>query len=328
MDLSALLKQVADYAGIAHKEDIAMLAASLPKPPSGWHPNGDDAAAIPTSDGFNLLAMEGFLNDFVEQDPWFAGWCGVMVNISDIAAMGGYPQAVVNALWNHDQDNASQIIEGMKAAAETFNVPVIGGHTNLRANQPQMAVSILGHAKKLLSAFDAKPGQILVAAIDQRGSFRKPYLNWNAATNAPAERLRGDIALLPKIAEKQLASAAKDISQAGLLGTALMLLETSAVGARIDLDKIPKPETVEWKDWLCAFPSFGYLLTTNSESLPKLLALFHERNISAAAIGEITSEPQLWVSQAEERRLFRDLNHSPLTGFTLGMETQHACNQF
>lgn len=328
MELSTLLKQVHEYAGIAHKEDIAMLAATLPVPPAGWHPNGDDAAAIPTMDGFNLLAMEGFLNDFVEQDPWFAGWCGVMVNISDIAAMGGYPQAVVNALWNHDQENAAQILEGMKAAAETFNVPIIGGHTNMRANQPQLAVSILGHAKKLLSAFAAKPGQILVAAVDHRGSFRKPYLNWNAATTAPAERLRGDIALLPRIAEKGLADAAKDISQAGLLGTALMLLESSAVGARIDLNKLPKPETVEWKDWLCSFPSFGYLLTTDSESLAELLALFHERDISAAAIGEITAEPQLWVSQAGEQCLFRDLNHSPLTGFTLGMETHHASHQF
>lgn len=320
MELSTLLKQVHEYAGITHKEDIAMLAATLPASPVGWHPNGDDAAAIPTTDGFNLMAMEGFLNDFVEQDPWFAGWCGVMVNISDIAAMGGYPQAVVNALWNHDQDNAAQIIEGMKAAADTFNVPIIGGHTNLRANQPQLAVSILGYAKKLLSAFDAKPGQILVAAVDHRGSFRKPYLNWNAATAAPAERLRGDIALLPYIAEKGLATAAKDISQAGLLGTTLMLLESSDVGACIDLNKIPKPDTVEWQDWLCAFPSFGYLLTTDSTSLPELLALFHERNISAAAIGEITDQPQLWVSQADERCLFRDLNHSPLTGFKLGME--------
>lgn len=334
MELSDLLKQVSEFTGLAHKEDIALLAAALPKPPAGWHPNGDDAAAIPTEGGYNLLAMEGFLNDFVEQDPWFAGWCGVMVNISDIAAMGGYPQAVVNALWNHDHDNAAQIIAGMKAAAAAFNVPIIGGHTNLRANQPQLAVSILGQAKCLLSAFDAKPGQTLVVAIDQRGSYRQPYFNWNAATQAPPERLQGDIALLPRIAERGLATAAKDISQAGLLGTALMLLESSAVGARIDLNNVPKPDQVEWLDWLCSFPSFGYLLTTDEHSLPSLLALFHERNISAAAIGEITEKPQLNVSFHGEQCLFRDLNHMPLTGFSpqrgdqLGMENQHACNQF
>ncbi|GGO85334.1 methanogenesis marker 2 protein [Marinobacterium nitratireducens] len=316
MELATILSQVSQYAGIAQKEDIVLLAPNLPALPEGWHPNGDDAAAIPQADGYSLLAMEGFLNAFVAQDPWFAGWCGVMVNISDIAAMGGHPRAVVNALWNHDLENARQIFDGMSAAAKTFGVPIIGGHTNLRANQPQLAVSILGHAKRLLSAFAARPGQLLVAAIDHRGAFRKPYLNWNAATDAPAERLRGDIALLPAIAERELAFAAKDISQAGLLGTALMLLESSGVGARIDLDALPKPATVNWSDWLCAFPSFGYLLTTDSARLPELLELFHHREISAAAIGEITANQQLWVAKALERQLFRDLRNTPLTGFS------------
>ena len=53
---------------------------------------GDDCAAIPDGDGFLLFAIEGFMNEFVARDPWFAGWCGVMVNVSDIAAMGGGPK--------------------------------------------------------------------------------------------------------------------------------------------------------------------------------------------------------------------------------------------
>lgn len=321
MELRMLIEQVSQYAGIAHKEDIARLAPQLPPLPQGWHPNGDDAAAIPVPEGYSLLAMEGFLNAFVEQDPWFAGWCGVMVNISDIAAMGGRPLAVVNALWNSDVDHAQQIFDGMTAAAEVFGVPIIGGHTNLRANQPQLAVSILGQAKHLLSAFAAQPGQILVAAIDHRGSFRAPYLNWNAATQAPAERLRGDIALLPEIAEQGLASAAKDISQAGLIGTALMLLESSCVGARIDLDAIAKPVGVSWTDWLCAFPSFGYLLTTDQSSLPALLAQFHSRDISASAIGTITDDKQLWVTSDSQQVRVRDLGTQPLMGFHPGTGT-------
>jgi len=314
--LEETLAKVRQYAGIAQKEDIRDLARHLPTLPGGWHPNGDDAAAIPNENGYSLLAMEGFLNDFVESDPWFAGWCGVMVNISDIAAMGGRPQAIVNALWNHDHANARKVLDGMIAAAEAFGVPIVGGHTNLHSNQPQLAVGILGHARNLLSAFSARPSQILVAAIDQRGVFRKPYLNWNAATTAPPEQLRGDIALLPEISEQKLAFAAKDISQAGLLGTAMMLLESSSVGACISLDTIPKPDGVNWANWLCAFPSFGYLLTTDASSLPTLLDRFHERRISAAAIGEITATQQLWVSHERDCQLFRDLSTAPLTGFS------------
>lgn len=60
---------------------------------------GDDCAAIPDGQGFLLLAAEGMLPSFVGDDPWFAGYSAVMVNISDVAAMGGRALAVVDMLW-------------------------------------------------------------------------------------------------------------------------------------------------------------------------------------------------------------------------------------
>ena len=58
-----------------------------------------------------------------------------------------------------------------------------------------------------------------VAAIDLRGRYREPFANWDAATDAPPARLRGDIALLQEIADAGLCRAAKDISQGGIVGT-------------------------------------------------------------------------------------------------------------
>jgi selenophosphate synthetase-related protein len=78
-----------------------------------------------------------------------------------------------------------------------------------------------------------------VAAIDLRGRFQEPYAYWNASTGAPAERLRADLEVLPGLAEAGLVRAAKDISMAGVIGTALMLLECSGKGAVIDLDAVP-----------------------------------------------------------------------------------------
>jgi len=50
---------------------------------------GDDTAAIPQNDGSHLLfAAEGIVTHFLNKDPWFAGYSAVMVNISDICAMG------------------------------------------------------------------------------------------------------------------------------------------------------------------------------------------------------------------------------------------------
>src|SRR5207244_4319681 len=77
--------------GLAAKRDIAAVAGRLGLSAESAVPIGDDCAAIPDGDGFLLLAIEGFINEFVAGDPWFAGWCGVMVNVSDVAAMGGRP---------------------------------------------------------------------------------------------------------------------------------------------------------------------------------------------------------------------------------------------
>ncbi len=314
--LADILDVVRQTAGIKHKQDIHSLVDMMPPLPLGSYPNGDDTAAIPTGrgDGYNLFATEGFIQSFVESDPWFAGWCGVMVNVSDIAAMGGRPTAVVNAIWNPGDAKARQIMSGIRDACLAFNVPLVGGHTNLQAEQTMLSVSILGHANQLLSSFAAKPGQALVAAIDLRGQYRAPHLNWNAATTATPKQLQGDIEILPRLAELGLACAAKDISQAGLLGTAIMMLESSKVGAEIDLESIPKPSEIPWENWLCSFPSFGYLLTTDKHNLPLLLEEFHQRNIAAAEVGRIISRPLLTVKSDTEYELFWDIEHSPLMG--------------
>src|ERR1700761_5228268 len=101
--------------GIAAKADIAGVVARLVLSGHDTIRVGDDCAAIPDGDGYLLLAIEGFMNEFVAADPWFAGWCGVMVNLSDIAAMGGRPIAVVDAVWAQGEDQAVPVIEGLRA---------------------------------------------------------------------------------------------------------------------------------------------------------------------------------------------------------------------
>ncbi len=58
------------------------------------------SAAIPEADGYLLLAAEGILPQFLEAEPWFAGWSAVMLNVSDIYAMGGRPITEINWLLN------------------------------------------------------------------------------------------------------------------------------------------------------------------------------------------------------------------------------------
>ncbi len=281
--------------GFAHKTDIADVMESLAGAPANL-PGlrdaiaiGDDCAAIPDGDGWLLMAIEGFVEDFVNQMPWLAGYSGVLVNVSDIAAMGGRPIAVVDALWSDGMTPGGDVLRGLADASVRYGVPVVGGHTNNRSHKGQLAVAILGRARKLLTSFDAAPGDALVMAVDLRGQFEgnKPY--WNASTHAPAERLRADIDLLPQIAEAGLSKAAKDISMAGLVGTALMLAECSRVGIEIDLDAIPRPEGTPLLTWLQAFPSFGFLLSVAPERVDAVTDKFVARGIAAAVIGNVNA---------------------------------------
>jgi uncharacterized protein len=300
--------------GLAAKHDIAAVATQLGLSGASAIPVGDDCAAIPDGDGFLLLAIEGFINEFVAADPWFAGWCGIMVNISDVAAMGGRPIAVVDAAWSAGEDNVAPMVTGLRDAAHAFSVPIVGGHTNTRCDRSQLSVAILGRARRLLTSFDAKPGDQLIAAIDLRGRYREPFANWEAFTDAPAMRLRGDVAVLPAIAEAGLACAGKDISQGGIIGTAIMLAECSGVGAIIDVPRIPRPEGVSLERWLQTFPSFGYLLAVPPRNVPTVLALFAARGIAAAQIGSINEGDRVEITDGCVNEVVWDFSQGPLIG--------------
>lgn len=253
--------------------------------------------------------------DFVATDPWFAGWSAVMVNVSDIYAMGGRPIAIVDTLWSQDATISQPLLAGMSAAARAYEVPIVGGHTNARSSYNALSVSILGRAKQLISSFTAQPGDRLVMAIDLRGKLHPKYPFWNAATTTDPNRLRGDLELLPKLAENSLCTAGKDISMGGVIGTTLMLLETSNSGAVLDLDAIPRPPEISIDRWLVSFPSYGFLFSVRPENVSTVEQLFHDRQIACANIGEVIEGRQLILKYQQESVTFWDFYHQKLTGF-------------
>ena len=312
LDLAALANILRGSAGLAAKGDIAEATRRLGLSATGAVPVGDDCAAIPDGEGWQLLAIEGFMNEFVARDPWFAGWCGVMVNISDVASMGGRAIAVVDALWADGDAAARAVMEGMRAASERYGVPIVGGHTNLKTDRAQLSVAILGRAKRLLTSFDARPGDRLVAAIDLRGRYREPFSNFEAATDAPGDRLRGDFELLPRIAESGLARAAKDISQGGIVGTAAMFAECSKVAITIDVGAVTKPDGVSLERWLLTFPSYGYLISVPPSNVAAVLDLFAARDIAASEIGTVSAGQAVSIRSGEQVEVIRHLGIEPL----------------
>jgi uncharacterized protein len=257
--------------------------------------------------------------ELVASEPRFAGYCAVMVNVSDVYAMGGRPLAIVDALFATDAASAEPLLLGMADAAKRFGVPIVGGHTNLHSPYPALAAAVLGRAKRLLTSFDARPGDELIAAIDLRGEMHPRHAFWNASLEGATERLSGDYAVLPALAEAGLANAAKDISMGGLVGTTLMMLEASGVGATLTLDTIPRPAGIAWERWLLAFPSYGFLLAVAPETSGRVRQTFAARGIAAATVGHVDDSRTLTLVSGDARAPLWDLREQALTGFVGGV---------
>jgi hypothetical protein len=275
---------------------------------------GDDCAAIPDGEGYLLMAAEGLWPQLVAQEPWFAGWCAVMVNVSDIAAMGGEVIAVVDTLWSESLEASQPLWAGMQAAAKAYGVPIVGGHTNCHSPYTGLAVAILGRAQRLITSFDAQIGDDLLMVVDMAGQYYGDYPFWNAATQAEPQQLREQLKQLPRLANSGLCRAGKDISMGGLAGTLLMLAEASNCGATLHLDKVPCPPGVSWHKWITSFPSFGFLLSVRPENVVPVQAIFEPCGLICEPIGKVTAGQQVYFQKTGESQLFWDLT-KPLTGF-------------
>ncbi len=319
--LARLALELESRVELAQKRDIQIAARAFGKKTAlSWlaagaevH-NGDDAAAIRGPDGaFLLIAAEGMRNEFIDADPWFAGYSALMVNVSDIAAMGGRPWAVVDVLFLGSGQN-ERLLEGLQAASVSFGVPIVGGHTTRVDGPTSLAVAIVGQARTLIESHTAVPGQVLLVATDLRGSFRGQSA-FNAATTLLPERLRAQLALLPELAEAGLVRAGKDISNAGVCGTLAMLLESSGCGARLDLERLPAPEQVDPLRWLTAFPSFGFILSVEPAAAERVCERFEALGVACRVVGEVTDGTRLELCYRQEQVALGAGSRVPLTGF-------------
>lgn len=320
--LTALAERLRQSLGIQQKTDIQLAAQILGQRvgQAGAIALGDDCAAIPDGDDYLLLAAEGMWPVLVNAEPWFAGWCAVLVNVSDIYAMGGRPLAVVDTLWSESDAHSKLIWQGMQAASRAFNVPIVGGHTNCHSPYNALSVAILGRAQSLITSFNAQQGDALLLATDFRGQAHPHYPFWDAATQAEPEQLQADLSILPTLAESGLCNAGKDVSMGGIVGTLLMLIEASGCGAVLDLEQVPCPAELDLEKWLVNFPSYGFLLSVRSHHIAAVQALFHQRNLICERIGTVICDRNLILKQQNESVCLWNIAQQPLTGFRRGEE--------
>lgn len=247
---------------------------------AGWV--GDDGAPVPGTDV--VAACDAILPSMVERDPEWAGWCGVLVNVNDLSAMGAAPVGLLDAVAGRDAAFVRRVLAGVRRGAEAWGVPLLGGHTQVGV-PAALSVTALGRTARPVPGGGGRYGDALSLTVDVSGSWREGHhgSQWNSTEARRSHELRD----LAGTVARARPAAAKDVSMAGIVGTVGMLAEASGYGAVVDVASVPRPggasSEVTPGDWLSCFPGFG-MVTADRPGESRM----HSPYAVTAEIGELS----------------------------------------
>lgn len=246
---------------------------------------GDDCAAlrVPGSPRLLLLKTDAVIEavHFLEKvRPTDIGWKALARNLSDIAAMGGQPDAALVALAAPPETPLPKIrgiYRGLRRCADRFGVRLVGGES-ARAEQLSLTIMLTGWVARrdLVSRSGARPGDVICVTGHLGGSGEGHHLTF-----------------CPRLAEGQwlarnhIPSAMMDISD-GLAADLPRLCKASGVGARLDPTAIPTRKGATLVRALSEGEDFELLFTVRANLFKKIQRLWPFPT-PVSAIGEITA---------------------------------------
>ena len=242
------IARIAELAEATKQPLGPLLGAMLPR--DGFR--GDDGAPVPGTDV--IACTDAIVPSMVERDPEWAGWCGMLVTAHDLAAMGAAPTGALDAIGARDAAHAERILRGLRSGASAFDLPILGGHTQLGV-PAALSVTGLGRTARPVAAGGGRAGDAASVTADLAGGWRPGYRGrqWDSTS----WRTRDELRPMLDAVRNARPHAAKDVSMAGIVGTTGMLAEASGCGAELDVAAIPRPAGAGLADWLTCFPGFA-----------------------------------------------------------------------
>ena len=209
---------------------------------------GDDAAVLrPSLAGGRKIAVSvDTINAGVHFFPDLAAdkiaRFAVVVNASDIAAMGAAPGWMLVALSAPaaGREWFARFARGLRSGARENGFSIVGGDLT-RAAAVSVSITAMGIvAASPLTRAGARPGDDIwiSGALGDAAVWRREKTR-NPATQTPFPMPRARLALGARLAARATASAAMDISD-GALATARAVCEASGAAAQIEIDKLPQ----------------------------------------------------------------------------------------
>ena len=265
---------------------------------------GDDCALVDWGEHYLLVTT-----DAVSQrthlppsaTPFQIGWYVVAINLSDVAAMGGYPLGFVSALVlprTVELNFLREIARGMEEATKTFGIAVLGGDTK-EGNEIMLAGTAFGRVRKdqVLLRKGGRPGDAIVVTGDLgRSGWGARLLRAGTDVARATEFMLRPHARVEEgklFAESGAVTSCMDISD-GLGTTLAQMGSLGGVAFEVDWGKLPVYKETralpasEAQD-LALYWGGDYELvaTVRPEKVEELLALFHEKRHALTACGRV-----------------------------------------
>ncbi len=208
---------------------------------------GDDCSAVRRGRDFELVTTDLLIEDvhfrLADIGPAALARKALAVNVSDIAAMGGIPEACYLGLgcparlgtpWLRDFFN------GLRAATRRWEMALAGGDFS-RAGQLLVSITVVGRARRPVYRSGARAGDWIAIT----GRTGESALGWKliAAGQPDPAYTRRHQRVEPELAKGQLlagyASAMIDVSDGLLLDLSRVLTASGGLGAQIDAERLP-----------------------------------------------------------------------------------------
>ncbi|MBR4504522.1 MAG: methanogenesis marker 2 protein [Candidatus Methanomethylophilaceae archaeon] len=323
MSVKEMADAIRSFPGVTRKRKIRDVVDLLPTAgfPHVFAAEGEDAAALDVGDQYILFAADGIMQSLMESDPYMAGYFSVLVNVNDIAAMGGRPLGMVDVMSLGGGGDSSGIIRGIQEGIRKFAVPVVGGHTHPDCDYDAIDMSIVGIVRKdaILLSSTAVAGDDIVFVIDTVGWYPDniPYA-YVTTMDKTDEIVRAQMEAVAIVGERHLAHACKDMSNPGHIGTLGMMLESSARGGTVDIRSIPIPEGVDPIRWAFTYQGCGFVFACPHENSAEIISIFAGCGCEGAIVGKVDASRVLRITDGDETAVVFDFREDIITGCVVG----------
>jgi thiamine-monophosphate kinase len=277
---------------------------------------GDDTAVLGPFSKKDVLfttdmLLEGRHFKLQEAEPFEIGWKAMAVNLSDVAAMGGWPTHAVVAVGlpgDLSVDFVKELYRGLIECARLFGAGIVGGDTNA-SEKLVISVALLGEVEKgkSVTRSGARVGDVIFVTGELGGSYAsKKHLNF-----------------MPRLKEARFLtrhfslSAMIDISD-GLASDIRRVCEESRVGAVLSKEVIPVSKNCPSVERaLSEGEDFELLFTLPPKEAARLTAAAHPKSMHFHPIGKIVSQKKGICLETDDGR-FENLTKGGFDHFKAG----------